>query len=230
MKSQAPSLAASTAESSVPNPVTKITGHCARKSRNRSNPDWLASRFMSLTTRSIFSFSARLKACVGLSAVSTYQPSAQNISRSSSHESRSSSTTRMCFIESTTHFMQLGFITLAHSRHVVRDRGECQPEASAYPQLTFNFDTTAVLRNDLTHDHQTKSRAVSAIFRRVEGIKDVTHHLRRHSHSGIDEINRDALRFAGFALAQRVQLNLATIRHCIKTVVDEIQKLLLQMI
>src|ERR1044071_7212064 len=55
---------------------------------------------MSLTTRSIFSFSATLKACVGLSAVSTCQPSAQKISRSSSHESRSSSTTRICFIDS----------------------------------------------------------------------------------------------------------------------------------
>src|SRR6185503_17533557 len=55
---------------------------------------------MSLTIRSIFSFSAKLKACVGLSAVSTCQPSAQKISRSSSHESRSSSTTRIRFIYS----------------------------------------------------------------------------------------------------------------------------------
>src|SRR5690349_23939218 len=225
MKSQAPSLAASTAESSVPNPVTKITGHCARKSRNRSNPDWLASRFMSLTTRSIFSFSARLNACVGLSAVSTCQPSAQKISRSSSHESRSSSTTRMCFIESTTHFMQLGFIILNNNcRHVVRDRSESQPEASAFSELTINFDPAAVFRNDLTHNYETEAGAMSAIFGRVERIKNVTHHLRRHSHSSIDKVNHDTLRFAELALARRVQLNLATVRHRIKTVVDEIQK------
>src|SRR6185436_5825208 len=112
---------------------------------------------MSLTTRSIFSFSATLKACVGLIAVSTCQPSAQKISRSSSHESRSSSTTRMCFIKSTTYFMQLGFITLDHCRRVVLDRGEYQPEASAVPKLALNFDASAVFRNDLTHDHETES-------------------------------------------------------------------------
>src|SRR3954451_17572875 len=109
---------------------------------------------MALTTRSIFSFSATLKACVGLIAVSTCQPSAQKISRSSSHESRSSSTTKMCFIKSATYFMQLGFITIDHGRRVVRNRGEYQPEARASSLFTFNFDAAAVFGNDLTHDHE----------------------------------------------------------------------------
>jgi len=77
MKSQAPSLAASTAESSVPKPVTRITGQRLRKSLSKSSPDWSASRFMSLTTRSIFFLSRhphclrRAQSCVHTPTLNT---------------------------------------------------------------------------------------------------------------------------------------------------------------
>src|SRR5262249_3752594 len=124
--------------------------------------------------------------------------------------------------------LQLRLMILNHDRHVTRYRGESQTEASSVPQLTRNFDPASMLGDDLTHDDQSKSRAMSAIFRRVERIEDVTHHLGSHSRSGIDEINEDALRPAGFAFERGVNLNLAAARHRVEAVVNKIQKQLLQ--
>src|SRR6185295_7028717 len=107
---------------------------------------------------------------------------------------------------------------------------KCETKASAFPDLTFNFDSPSVLRNDLTDNHETKPRAMTAIFRRVKRIKNVTHHFRRHSESGIDEINRHSLRFPGFAFRRSMNLNLTTVRHRIKTVIDQVQEQLLETI
>src|SRR5689334_24320130 len=125
--------------------------------------------------------------------------------------------------------LQLSFMILNH-RHVTRYRRETQTEASAFSQLTLNFNPASMLGDNLAHDHQPESRAMPAILRRVEWIEDVTHHLGSHSRSGIDEIDEDTLRLAGFAFDLGMDLNLAAAGHRVEAVVDEIQEQLLQTI
>src|SRR6185295_9420930 len=125
-------------------------------------------------------------------------------------------------------YFQLRFMIVKNYWHVIRNRRERQTKARAFSQLALNFNSAAVLGNDLTDDHQAETRAVSSIFRRVKRIKNVTHHFGSHSRSGIDEINEDVLWLAMITLDRGANLNFAAFGHRIETVVNQIQKQLLQ--
>src|SRR6476619_7375555 len=81
--------------------------------------------------------------------------------------------------------LQLRLKVFHNCRHVTRYRRERQTKASAFSQLTLNFNSATMLSDDLIDNHQSETRPMTAIFRCVKRIEDATHHLRCHSGSGI---------------------------------------------
>ena len=96
--SHAPSREASTAVSSVPKPVTKITGQHSRIVRSKSKPVLSEFKLMSLKIKSNVSVLARCNAWSGVSVKRTCQPCFCRIAFNSIPETVSSSTTKIFFI------------------------------------------------------------------------------------------------------------------------------------
>src|SRR5262245_31390918 len=169
-KSSAPTLVASTAVSMVPCPDIMTTGmvSCPLAAHSFSNVMPSVSGIqISSSTRSGLWRSRNRRADSAFSASSTWWPSSDRISDSSSRMPTSSSTIMICDICA---------IRLKSSSCGFRLRQE-HADRGALGRVVLDRDRAAVLVYDLLHDRETE--AGSARLRRHVGLEDARHQLRR---------------------------------------------------
>src|SRR3954471_13772123 len=71
-------------------------------------------------------------------------------------------------------------------------RRKCDAKVRAAPRRALDFDLAVMLSHHLAHDDETQSRAVPALFRRIEGVEDVRAQVVRHAAARVGEFDEDS--------------------------------------